>query len=107
MTMADDELSTAFHELLDELGGALERKFLTSDPPPLSEADILDGYRLTFSLLRVAVDTYVWGGDKDNPRFVDVIGPYQRWGRRQLGRVLSAGPPDRRRPYLPGHRQSR
>ncbi|MBI3689336.1 MAG: hypothetical protein HY239_01250, partial [Mycolicibacterium aromaticivorans] len=75
--MADDELSTAFHELLDELGG-IERKFLASDPP-LPEADILDGYRLTFSLLRVAVDAYVWG-DKDNPRFVDVIGPYQRWG---------------------------
>ena len=74
--MADD-LSRAFGELLDELR-AVENKFLTADPP-LDEADVLDGYRLTFSLLRVAVDAYVWG-DKDNPRFVDVIGPYLKWG---------------------------
>lgn len=74
--MADD-LSQAFGELLDELR-VIEQKFRTADPP-LDEADVLDGYRLTFSLLRVAVDAYVWG-DKDNPRFVDVIGPYQKWG---------------------------
>ena len=72
-----DDLSQAFHELLDELR-AIEQKFLSTDPP-LDEPDILDGYRLTFSMLRVAVDTYVWG-DKDNPRFVDVTGPYLRWG---------------------------
>ena len=50
-----DELSQAFGELLDELR-AIEHKFLTADPP-LDEPDILDGYRLTFSMLRVAVDT--------------------------------------------------
>ena len=75
--MAGDELSQAFHELLAELA-AIEAKFLSADPP-LEDADVLDGYRVTFSLLRVAVDAYVWG-DKDNPRFVDVIGPYQKWG---------------------------
>ena len=74
--MADD-LSQAFGDLLDELR-AVEQRFLAAEPP-LDEADVLDGYRLTFSLLRVAVDAYVWG-DKDNPRFVDVIGPYQKWG---------------------------
>lgn len=31
MTMAGDELSEAFHELLDELG-SFERKFLAADP---------------------------------------------------------------------------
>lgn len=75
--MADDDLSRAFHELLDELT-VVERKFLDADPP-LDEPDVLDGYRLTFSLLQVAVNAYVWG-DKDNPRFVDVIGPYLKWG---------------------------
>lgn len=94
--MAGDELSTAFHELLDELGG-IERKFLASDPP-LPEADILDGYRLTFSLLRVAVDTYVWG-DKDNPRFVDVIGPYQRWGGDNSDAFYQLAPIDPTRTY--------
>lgn len=72
-----DDLSNAFGDLLDELR-AVEQRFLTAEPP-LDEADVLDGYRLMFSLLRVAVDAYVWG-DKDNPRFVDVIGPYQKWG---------------------------
>jgi hypothetical protein len=52
--MADDELGQAFHGLLAEVA-ALEAKFLASDPP-LDELDVLDGYRLTFSLLRVAVD---------------------------------------------------
>lgn len=75
--MVADELSQAFAELLGELR-TIEQKFLTADPP-LDEADVLDGYRLTFSLLRVALDAYVWG-DKDNPRFVDVIGPYLKWG---------------------------
>ena len=81
MTMSNarqgDDLSVAFHDLLGEVA-AIEQKVLSADPP-LQEADVLDGYRLTFSLLRVAVDAYVFG-DKDNPRFVDVIGPYQKWG---------------------------
>ena len=70
-------LSHAFTELLDEVR-AVEQKVLGADPP-LDEPDVLDGYRLAFSLLRVAVDTYVWG-DKDRPTFVDVIGPYLKWG---------------------------
>lgn len=73
----DDDLSRAFHELLDELK-SVERKFLTADPP-LAEPDVLDSYRLLLSLLHVAVNAYVWG-DTDNPRFVDVIGPYLKWG---------------------------
>ena len=57
MTMSNarqgDDLSVAFHDLLGEIA-AIEQKVLTADPP-LEEADVLDGYRLTFSLLRVAV----------------------------------------------------
>ena len=48
--MTQDELSGAFHELLDEVA-AIEKKILAADPP-LDEPDVLDGYRLTFSLLR-------------------------------------------------------
>lgn len=44
------ELSEAFNALLDELRG-IEQKLLTAEPA-LSEPDLLDGYRLTFSLLR-------------------------------------------------------
>lgn len=93
--MADD-LSRAFGELLDEMR-AVEHKFLTADPP-LDEPDVLDGYRLTFSLLRVAVDAYVWG-DKDNPRFVDVIGPYLKWGGDNSDAFYQLAPVDPARSY--------
>lgn len=92
----DDELARAFHDLLDELR-AVEQKFRAADPP-LDEPDILDGYRLTFSLLRVAVDAYVWG-DKDNPRFVDVIGPYQKWGGDNSDAFYQLAPIDPARTY--------
>ena len=51
--------------MLDELGDLSSRRLPTTDPP-LAEPDLLDGYRLAFSLLRVAVDAFVWG-DKDDP----------------------------------------
>ena len=91
-----DDLSRAFHDLLDELR-AVETKFLEADPP-LQEADILDGYRLTFSLLQVAVNAYVWG-DKDNPRFVDVIGPYLKWGGDNSDAFYQLAPVAPRRTY--------
>ncbi len=90
------ELSRAFHELLAELA-VFEDKFLAADPP-LDEADLLDGYRLVFSLLRVGVDAYVWG-DKDNPRFVDVIGPYQKWGGDNSDAFYQLAPIDPARSY--------
>lgn len=71
------ELSHAFAELLDEVR-AVEHKLLDARPA-LDEPDLLDGYRLAFSLLRVAVDAYVWG-DRDKPILVDVTGPYLKWG---------------------------
>ncbi|UXA17991.1 DUF1214 domain-containing protein [Mycobacterium sp. SMC-4] len=90
------ELSRAFGELLDELR-AIERKLLEADPP-LPEADVLDGYRLTFSLLRVAVDAYVWG-DKDNPHLVDIIGPYLKWGGDNSDAFYQLAPVDPARTY--------
>lgn len=94
--MATDDVSIAFHELLDELG-AVEQKFLTADPP-LDEPDVLDGYRLLFSLLHVAVNAYVWG-DKDNPLFVDVIGPYLKWGGDNSDAFYQLAPVDPGRTY--------
>ena len=90
------ELSAAFNGLLDEVR-AIEQKMLASDPP-LDQPDILDGYRLTFSLLRVAVDTYVWG-DKDNPILTDVIGPYLKWGGDNSDAFYQVAPLDPNRTY--------
>ncbi len=89
-------LSHAFTELLDEVR-AVEQKVLGADPP-LDEPDVLDGYRLAFSLLRVAVDTYVWG-DKDRPTFVDVIGPYLKWGGDNSDAYYQVAPIDPTRTY--------
>lgn len=93
---ADAELSAAFGELLDEVR-AVEQRLLTADPP-LDEADIRDGYRLAFSLLRVALDAYVWG-DSQRPILVDVIGPYLKWGGDNSDAFYQLAPVDPGRTY--------
>jgi hypothetical protein len=90
------DLSTAFNDLLDEVR-AVEQKLVTADPP-LDEPDLLDGYRLAFSLLRVALDAYVWG-DKDKPILVDVIGPYLKWGGDNTDAFYQLAPVDPARTY--------
>lgn len=90
------DLSQAYNELLDELR-AFERKLCEADPP-LPQQDLLDGYRLGFSLLRVAVDAYVWG-DKDNPILSDVIGPYLKWGGDNSDAYYQCMPIDPNRTY--------
>ncbi len=90
------DLSRTYSELLDELRD-FEQKLRTADPP-LPEADLLDGYRLGFSLLRVAVDAYVWG-DKANPILVDVIGPYLKWGGDNSDAYYQCMPVDPARTY--------
>jgi hypothetical protein len=89
-------LSTAFDELLDEVR-AIERKLVDADPP-LAEADLLDGYRLAFSLLRVAVDAFVWN-DKDHPHLTDVIGPFLKWGGDNSDAFYQLSPIDPDRTY--------
>ena len=89
-------LSTAFDELLNEVR-AIERKLLEAEPP-LAEADLLDGYRLAFSLLRVAVDAYVWN-DKDHPHLSDVIGPFLKWGGDNSDAFYQLSPIDPNRTY--------
>jgi hypothetical protein len=89
-------LSTAFDELLNEVR-AIERKLLDAEPP-LAEADLLDGYRLAFSLLRVAVDAYVWN-DKDHPHLSDVIGPFLKWGGDNSDAFYQLSPVDPNRTY--------
>ena len=90
------ELSEQFNALLDEVR-AVEQTLLTADPP-LDEPDLLDGYRLAFSLLRVAVDAYV-SGDKDNPILVDVIGPYLKCGGDNSDAFYQLAPLDPARTY--------
>lgn len=98
--MSDEDvqvsLSAAFNDLLDEVR-AVEKKILDADPP-LPEADLLDGYRLAFSLLRVAVDAYVWN-EKERPQFVDVIAPFLKWGGDNSDAYYQLAPIDPTRTY--------
>ncbi|MCP9271383.1 DUF1214 domain-containing protein [Mycolicibacterium arenosum] len=89
-------LSHAFGDLLDEVR-AIESTMLDADPP-LPEADLLDGYRLAFSLLRVAVDAFVWN-EKERPRFVDVISPFLKWGGDNSDAYYQLAPIDPTRTY--------
>lgn len=95
-TGSSDDLSAAFGGLLDEVR-AVEQRLLSADPP-LDETDLLDGYRLAFSLLRVAVDAYVWG-DADQPILGDVIGPYLKWGGDNSDAFYQLAPVDPNRTY--------
>ena len=90
------ELTTAYRELLEEVRG-FEEKLRAADPP-LPEQDLLDGYRLSFSLLRVALDAYMWG-DRDNSILTDVIGPYLKWGGDNSDAYYQCMPVDPARTY--------
>lgn len=72
------QTAAAVHELLDVLRG-LEARFTESPQAPTDEQSILEGYKWMFSILQVALDTQVWA-DPANPRFVEIVGPYKKWG---------------------------
>lgn len=74
----DNATSPVFHEVLDELR-ALEGRLLTS-PNALDDGQfVAETYKWILSVAQVAFDCFVWG-DRDNPRFVDIVGPYKKWG---------------------------
>jgi hypothetical protein len=72
------ETPRAFHELL-ALVREMDRRF-TEGPGALdAEADLLDGYVWITSILRVALDAYLWA-DPLRPRFKEIVGPDKKWG---------------------------
>lgn len=72
------ETTAVVHELLDTLKG-LDARFLDGPNAPTDVQSVLEGYKWIFSILAVALDTQVWA-DPANPRFVDIVGPYRKWG---------------------------
>ena len=66
-----------FHELIDELR-ALEGRLYLPDVP-LDDQSVLEGYKWIFTILAVGLDAHVWA-DPARPRFVDIVGPYRKWG---------------------------
>ena len=78
--MADTKYETTavVHELLDTLK-ELDTKFFEGPNALGDDQQVLEGYKWIFSILAVALDTQVWG-DPASPRFVDIVGPYKKWG---------------------------
>ena len=88
--------AAAFAELVAELA-QLEKRLSLPDIP-LDEPSVLEGYRWIFSILAVGLDAYVWA-DKDRPRFVDIVGPYRKWGGDNADAYYQYAPLDPRRTY--------
>jgi hypothetical protein len=90
--MPDVETTKAFRELTELIAG-LDSKF-----EGLDEASVLEGYKWIFSVLEVAFDTYVWA-DTAKPRFVDIVGPYKKWGGDNPDAFYQYAPIDPNRTY--------
>jgi hypothetical protein len=91
-----------FHELIDELR-ILEGR-LHQPEVPLDVPAMLEGYRWIFSILSVGLDAYVWG-DSGRPRFVDIVGPYRKWGGDNPDAFYQYAPLDPARTYVvTGHK---
>lgn len=69
---------TAVRALIDLLT-TLDDELVEGDRALRDEASQLEVHRWIFSTLQVALDTQVWA-DADKPRFVDIVGPYKKWG---------------------------
>ncbi len=65
-------------ELLEVLG-TLTDKFYESGAAYVDEGFALEAEKWRFTILQVALDAFVWA-DPYRPRFVDIVGPYKKWG---------------------------
>jgi hypothetical protein len=92
-----DELGAAFRDLIGELG-ALEQHILSGPNTPMDEQGVVEGYKWIFSILQVATDTQVCA-DAANPRFVDIVGPYKKWGGDNADAFYQFAPIDPGRTY--------
>jgi hypothetical protein len=91
------ETGKVFGELVDELR-ALEERIVHGPNTPLDDQSLLEGYKWIFSILAVGLDAYVWA-DPGRPRFVDIVGPYRKWGGDNADAFYQYAPIDPARTY--------
>lgn len=89
--------TTGVYRELIELMAEMDRKFLEPERG-LDEQAHMAGYRWIFSILQVACDVYLWG-DPKAPRFVDIVGPYKKWGGDNADAYYQFAPVDPNRTY--------
>ncbi len=97
MTDRSFETTDVVHELL-ELVGSLDTRFLDGNRAVGDDQQVLEGYKWMFSILQVALDCYVWA-DPANPRFVEIVGPYKKWGGDNADAFYHHAPLDPTRTY--------
>ena len=103
MTVADPtpsygpESGATVRDLLD-LIGSLHERFSSGDPALPDETSVLEAYKWIFSILNVGTDVYLWG-DTQRPRFIDIVGPYKKWGGDNADAFYQFAPVDPRRTY--------
>src|SRR5262245_5305169 len=97
MTPFAPETAAVFKELMAELG-ALEEKFAHGPVPLGDEQSVLESYNWIFSIVQVALDVNVWA-DATRPRFVDIVGPYKKWGGDNVDAFYQYAPIDPSRTY--------
>src|ERR1700688_703735 len=89
--------AAVFHEIVDELR-ALEGRLALAEVP-LDDLSVLEGYKWIFSILAVGLDVNMWA-DPARPRFVDIVGPYRKWGGDNADAFYQYAPIDPGRTYV-------
>jgi hypothetical protein len=97
MAQRSSTAANAFHELLTTLQH-LDEKFLEGPNALADEQQVLEGYKWITSIFQVALDAYVWA-DTGRPRFVDIVGPYKKWGGDNADAFYQYAPIDPARTY--------
>ena len=89
------DTETAFAELLGEVGATQARMLeqLAGD-----EVTLLEAHTWALSILQVAAEVNVWA-DTARPRFVEIVGPYKKWGGDNADAFYCHAPIDPARTY--------
>ena len=72
----ETETETAFDELMRTVSETHARM---ADQLRDDETTLLEAHKWMLSILQVAGDVFLWA-DTARPRFVDIVGPYKKWG---------------------------
>jgi Protein of unknown function (DUF1214) len=84
-------------ELIEKLAG-LEQVFREGERQVTDPQAVLEGYKWMFTVVEVAMKAYVWA-DSGRPRFVDIVGPYLKWGGDNADAFYQFAPIDPSRTY--------
>ena len=91
------QTEVVFAELLDEIGEQ-HRRLVAQLSGPGDEQTLLEAHKWLLSILQVATDTQLWA-DAARPRFIDIVGPYKKWGGDNSDAFYCFAPVDPTRTY--------